>query len=101
MEVMKDVLVGWVQMSRYPSCFVSKAVARAGSATGGLTKIARHHEFVCVGSPGERTAGRDSDRGSEFFSAVFSADDGQDPNAFPLIGRPAIQPPPAAFPGVG
>src|SRR6266851_7450912 len=45
MEVMTDVLVGWVQMSRYPSCFVSKAVARARSATGRLTKIVGHHEL--------------------------------------------------------
>jgi hypothetical protein len=42
MEVMTDVLVGWVQMGRYPSCFISKAVARARSATGRLTKIVGH-----------------------------------------------------------
>src|SRR5882672_4210952 len=48
MEVMTDVLVGWVQMGWYPSCFVSNALARAGS-------------------PGGRTGGRESDKESDFF----------------------------------
>src|ERR1700682_3974431 len=48
MEVMTDVLVGWVQMGWYPSCFVSNALARAGS-------------------PGGRTGGREPDKESDFF----------------------------------
>src|SRR5487761_2110816 len=43
MEVMTDVLVGWVAITRNPSCSVSKAVARAGLATDRLTKIVGHH----------------------------------------------------------
>jgi hypothetical protein len=48
MEVMTDVLVGWVQMGWYPSRFVSNALARAGS-------------------PGGRTGGREPDKESDFF----------------------------------
>src|SRR6476660_2875985 len=71
MEVMTDVLVGWVQMSRHPSCFVSKAVARARSATGRLTKIVGHHKLRLRGLPGGRTGGRESDRGLIFLPADF------------------------------
>jgi len=45
---MTDVLVRWVQMGWYPSCFVSNALARAGS-------------------PGGRTGGREFDKESDFF----------------------------------
>src|ERR1700738_3420214 len=69
MEVMTDVLVGWVQMSRYPSCFVSKAVARVRSATGRLTKIVGHHELRLRGLARRTNGGKGFRQGSEFFSA--------------------------------
>src|ERR1700730_16617199 len=67
MEVMTDVLVGRVRMSRYSSRFVSKAVARARSARGRLMKIVGHHELVWRGLA-RRTNGEIGVRqGSDFF----------------------------------
>jgi len=60
MEVMTDVLVGWVQMGRYPSCFISKAVARARSATGRLTKIVGHHKLRLRGLVRRTNGGKPS-----------------------------------------
>jgi len=71
MEVMTDVLVGWVQMSQYPSCFVSKAGARARSATGRLTKIVGHHELRLRGLARRTNGGTGVRQGSEFFVGRF------------------------------
>ena len=71
MEVMTDVLVGWVEISRNPSCMVSKAVARAGLATGGLTKIVSHHELRWRGLAPEDERGDRSPTAGSFFSENF------------------------------
>src|SRR6266404_2466683 len=58
-------------MSRYSSCYVSRAVARARSATGRLTKIVGHHELRLRGLARRTNGGRESDRGLIVLSADF------------------------------
>jgi hypothetical protein len=58
-------------MSRYPSCFVSKAVARARSATGRLTKIVGHHELRLRGLARRTNGGTGVRQGSDFFVGRF------------------------------
>jgi hypothetical protein len=58
-------------MSRYPSCFVSKAVARARPATDRLTKIISHHELRLRGLARRTNGGTRVRQGSDFFAGRF------------------------------
>src|SRR5258708_40368875 len=71
MEVMTNVLVGWVQMGR-----ILRALSRRPWRGRDWQRVDSRRSLanmnsVCVGSPGGRTEGRDSDRGLIVLSTDF------------------------------
>jgi len=91
MEVMTDVLVGWVEMKRCPSCLSRRRWRGARSAAGRLTKIVGHDETPSRG-PSRRTNGEAGIRQESVFCRPISSCPIQPPDLAPGLDAMAVAP---------
>jgi len=93
MEVMTDILVGWVQMSQYPSCFVSKA-GRGQDRRRADSKIVGHHEVRLRGLGRRTNAGAGFRQRSVFCRSISQYPIRRDRSRMALVAQlygPAVR----------